>query len=180
MTKNGRSYGKDHKFMNASPNAIRGSEVALHGKPLAAGIARGKAYLLKRVDLQQFRKDKRIADLVSSELARLDFAVSRSKDQISRIMSNGRYGAPDQSYPIFEAALRLLNDPAFISSIKETIERTSLYSESVLAEEIARLRDKAFGCADEFTVKGLITMQDLYYRLRRGAHRAAERWWREQ
>ncbi len=151
--------------MNSSPNAFRSSEVALNGKPLAPGIARGKAYLLKRVDLQQFRKDKRIVDLVSSELARLDLAVSRSKDQISRIMSNGRHGAEDKSYPIFEAAIRLLNDPAFVSSVKETIERTALHGESVLAEEIARLRDKAFGCADEFTLKGLITMQDLYYRL---------------
>ena len=151
--------------MNASPNAFRGRMVALHGKPLAPGIARGKAYLLKRVDLQQFRKDKRIVDLVSAELARFDLAVSRSKNQISRIMSNGRHGAEDQSYPMFEASLGLLNDPAFVSSVKETIERTALHGESVLAEEIVRLRDKALGSTDEFMVKGLITMQDLYYRI---------------
>ncbi len=151
--------------MVSPPTILKRSEVALLGKALSPGIALGKAYLLKRVDLQQFRKDKRIVDLVSSELARLDLSVSRSKDQISRIMSNKRRGHEDLSYSIFEAALQLLNDPAFVSSIKQTIERTSLCSESVLAEEIARLRDKAFGCKDEFTVKGLITMQDLYYRL---------------
>jgi phosphoenolpyruvate-protein phosphotransferase (PTS system enzyme I) len=152
-------------LINSSPQALRSGEVALLGKPLAPGIARGRAYLLKRVDLQQFRKDKRIVDLVSSELDRLDLSVTNSKDQITRIMSNVQRGPKDQSYPIFESALRLLNDPAFVSSIKETIERTSLSSESVLAEEIARLRDKAFGCTDEFTVKGLITMRDLYSRL---------------
>jgi phosphotransferase system enzyme I (PtsP) len=80
-------------------------------------------------------------------------------------MSNGKHGAKDQSYPIFEAALRFLNDPAFVSNVKKTIERTALHGESVLAEEIARLRAKAFGNTDEFTIKGLITMQDMYYRL---------------
>ncbi len=144
---------------------FRNGEMAFQGKPLASGIARGMAYLLKRVDLQHYRNDKRIVDLVSSELARLDLAVSKSKDQISRIMSNSRRGAKDQSYPIFEAALSLLNDPASVFSLKETIERTALHCESVLAEEIARLRDKAFGCGDEFMAKGLITLQDLYYRL---------------
>jgi phosphotransferase system enzyme I (PtsI) len=151
--------------MNSWTNTFRNGEKTFHGKPLAPGIARGKAYLLKKVDLQHYRNDKRIVDPVSSELARLDFAVSRSKDQISRIMSSGRHGAEDQSYSIFEAALRFLNDPAFISSVKETIERTALHGESILADEIVRLRDKASECTDEFTAKSLITMQDLYCRL---------------
>jgi phosphoenolpyruvate-protein phosphotransferase len=144
---------------------FKNRELAFHGKPLAPGIARGRAYLLKKVDLQRFRMDKRIVDLVSSELARLDFAVNKSKGQIARFMSSSRHGAEDQSHMIFEAAHRLLDDPAFISSVKDTIERTNVNGASVLAEEIARLRDKAYGCSDEFTVKGLISMQDLYYRL---------------
>ncbi len=151
--------------MSFRPNDFRKSEMAFHGKSLATGVARGTAYLLKRVDLQQFRKDKRIVDLVSSELARIDFAVGRSKDQISRLMANAGHDADDQSYSIFEASHRLMNDPHFVSSIKATIERTSLHAESVLAEEIAQLRDKAFGCTDEFTLKGLVNMQDLLYRL---------------
>jgi phosphotransferase system enzyme I (PtsI) len=140
-------------------------EMSFHGKPLAPGIARGKAYLLKRTDLQLFRKDKHIVDLVSSELARLDFAVSKSKDQISRFLSNNRHDAKDPTYLIFEASLGLVNDPAFISPIKEVIERTGINGESVLAEEITRLRDKVSGSTDELLVHGLITMQDLYYRL---------------
>jgi phosphoenolpyruvate-protein phosphotransferase len=151
--------------MSTRQNAFREGEMAFHGKPLAPGIARGKAFLLKRVDLQQFRKDKRIVDLVPSELARLDLAVIKSKDQLSRIMKTGRHGEKEQSYLIFEAAHLLLNDPGFVSSVKETIERTALHAESVLAEEIATLRDKAFGCTDEFMVKNLVSMQDLYYRL---------------
>jgi phosphoenolpyruvate-protein phosphotransferase (PTS system enzyme I) len=151
--------------MGVLPKDFRQTEMALHGKPLAAGIARGKAYLPKRVDLQQFQDDKRVVNLVSSELARLDYAVSKSKDQISRFMSKNLHGPDDTSFPIFEASLRLLNDPAFVSAVKDSIKTTSLRGESILAEEIARLRDKAFGCTDEFTVKSLITMQDLYYRL---------------
>ena len=151
--------------MNTHPDITGNKRMVFHGTPLASGIARGKAYLLKRVDLQQLRNDKRKVDIVSAELARLDFAVSKSKDQISRFMISDRNVKDDQSYPIFEATICLLNDPSFISPVKEIIERTSLHGESVLAEEIARLRDKAFASADEFTAKGLITMQDLYYRL---------------
>jgi phosphoenolpyruvate-protein phosphotransferase len=151
--------------MNTPLNAFRNSRMDFHGKPLAPGIARGKAYLLKKIDLEQFRKDKRIIGLVSSELAQLDFAVSRSKNQICRFMHAIQQDAKDQSNPIFEAELHFLDDPAFISSVKETIEKTSLNGESVLAEEIARLQEKTLECADEFTKKSLITMQDLYYRL---------------
>jgi phosphotransferase system enzyme I (PtsI) len=114
------------------------------------------------VDLQYFRNNGRVVDIVSSETAKLDFAVSKSKEQISRFMNNN--GA-EQVALISEATVLLLNDPAFLSPIKETIERTGINGESVLAEEIARLRDKASGSTDELLVKGLITIEDLYYRL---------------
>jgi phosphotransferase system enzyme I (PtsI) len=148
--------------MNERPISFRRNEIAFHGRTLVPGIARGKAYLLKRVDLQYFRNNGRVVDIVSSETAKLDFAVSKSKEQISRFMNNN--GA-EQVALISEATVLLLNDPAFLSPIKETIERTGINGESVLAEEIARLRDKASGSTDELLVKGLITIEDLYYRL---------------
>lgn len=151
--------------MNIIPSVFMNSPMEFHGKPLASGIARGKAYLLKNLDLQQFLLDKRTVDLVTAELARFDFAISKSQSQISRFMSNSWNGSNDQSNLIFEGELRLLNDPAFLTSIKETMENTKLRGETVLAEEIARLRDKAIECTDELTVKSLVTMQDLYYRL---------------
>jgi phosphotransferase system enzyme I (PtsI) len=139
--------------------------MVFHGIPLSAGIARGKAFLLKKIDIQQFRKNKRRVDLVSSEIAKLDLAISKSKDQIAHLMSNSRQGAEDQSNQIFKAELCLLDDPEFVVLIKKTIESTALHGEAVLAEEIALLQDKTMECKDELTVKGLITMQDLYYRL---------------
>jgi phosphoenolpyruvate-protein phosphotransferase len=151
--------------MTAHPYSFRNGERVFHGKPLAPGVARGKAYLLKRVDLQHFQNDKHTIGLVSSELARLDYAVIRSKAQISHYVSSGQHDAKDPSCLIFEAALRLLNDPAFVSPIIDAIRHTGINGESVLAEEIVRLQDAAVNGADELIVKGLITMQDLYYRL---------------
>jgi phosphoenolpyruvate-protein phosphotransferase len=151
--------------MSTRQNILRDSEIAFHGMPLATGIARGKAYLLKRVDLLRFQNDKRTVNLVSSELARLELAVERSINQVSGFMRGSLHGTEDTSYPIFEAELRLLNDPAIVSSLKETIRRTKLHGESVLAYEIARLRDSTSASTDELTEKGLITMQDLYYRI---------------
>lgn len=71
----------------------------------------------------------------------------------------------DRYHLIFEWELCLLNDPAFVSPIKETMERTGLHSEPVLAKEITRLREKAAEYTDPLTIKSLIAMQDLYYRL---------------
>lgn len=151
--------------MKPIPKYFRNNQITFHGKALSQGVAQGKAYLLKKVDIQQFRINKRAVDVVSSELARLDLSVRKSKDQISYSLNNIRHGKDDQSYLMFEAALRLLNDPAFVSPVQNTIERTSLNGESVLAEEIARFGDKAFACTDEFSAKAFLTMQDLYYRL---------------
>jgi phosphotransferase system enzyme I (PtsI) len=151
--------------MNARPISFRKDEIAFHGRTLVPGIARGRAYLLKKVDLQYFRNNRRIVDIVSSETAKLDFAVSKSKEQVSRFMNNSGAGEAEQVALISEATVLLLNDPAFLSPIKETIERTGINGESVLAEEIARLRDKVSGSTDELLVKSLITVEDLYYRL---------------
>lgn len=151
--------------MSSRPNDFRKSEIAFHGKPLVPGIARGKAYLLKRIDLQYFRNNKRVVDIVSSETAKLDLAVAKSKAQISRFMSTSWDGKAEQAGLISDAALLLLKDPAFLPPVKATIERTGINGESVLAEEIARLRDKVSGTTDELMAKNLITMQDLYYRV---------------
>jgi multiphosphoryl transfer protein len=151
--------------MNAPKNDFHNGEIAFHGTPLASGIARGNAWLLKKVDLQRLQNDKHAVKLIASELARLDFSIVRSKDQIFRFMSDSLLSVHDRSYLIFEAELRLMNDPGTVSSVKEIIERTALQVESVLAGEIARMRDAVSTCTDELTVKNLITMQDLYYRL---------------
>jgi phosphoenolpyruvate-protein phosphotransferase len=166
LRENFRHFGnRPETVMNSRPNTLRNSELEFHGKPLAKGIARGKAYLLKRVDLQQLRNDKRIVDIVSSESAKLDLAISRSKNQISRIMGSGSYDVEDPSFTIFESMLRLLDDRGLVSTLKKTLESTALHGESVLAEEITLLRNKASGSTDELTIKNLITMQDLYYRI---------------
>lgn len=150
---------------NGQPIMFMHNEMVFHGKPLVNGIAQGNAYLLKRVDLERLQNETQTVDLVSSELAQLDYAIIKSKNQISHLMHNSPRGAEEPSFPIFEASLLLLHDPNFISAIRETIERTSLYSETVLAKEIVRLRESVATGADELLAKSLVTMQDLYYRV---------------
>jgi phosphoenolpyruvate-protein phosphotransferase len=151
--------------MNNRSNAFTSNDSAFQGRSLAAGIARGKAFLLKRVNLQKYRDDTSTVNIVSVELAGFDFALHRSKDQISHLMITSQNGIKEQSLPIFDATLRLLNDPAFVSPLMKKIETTALHTESVLAEEIAHLRDRVAATSDDLTKKGLITMLDLYYRL---------------
>jgi phosphotransferase system enzyme I (PtsI) len=151
--------------MSLRPNAFKNNEISFVGKPLTPGIAMGTAYLLKRVDLLRLIIDKSLVDLISVEIARLDFAISRTKNQILRFIRISKGATEKLSSPIFEAELHFLEDPAFIITVKETIERTGLHGETVLAEEIAKLQEKALHCTDDFTSKSLVTMQDLYYRL---------------
>ncbi len=140
-------------------------EMTFYGKSITTGIGRGKAFLLKKLDLEQFRQDTRIVDLISSELALFDLAVHRSQNQISRLANNRGHDSENQSSPIFEASLALLKDPSFVAPIKETIEGTGLQGKTVLAEEIARLRDIVSQNTNDLAVKSAITLQDLYYRV---------------
>lgn len=144
---------------------FRKNEIAFHGTPLTNGVSRGKAYLLKKVDLQKLRYKKRSFELLSSELARLELAITRSKEQISRSMYAIRNRRHETSYQIFLAELQLLNDPAIIATVKETVKSTGWQVETVLAEEIAKMQDQVATSPDQLTIKSLITMQDLYFRL---------------
>jgi phosphoenolpyruvate-protein phosphotransferase len=151
--------------MNLRRDALWNNEIAFHGSSLSPGIACGKAYQLKRVDLQLIENNKRIVTVVSYELAKIDFAVKRSAAGITRLMNNDLYGTKDATYQILEAELRILNDPESVLSVKTTIEHTSMNGESVLAEKITLFRNEAFECTDPLTIKRLVTLQDLYYRL---------------
>ena len=151
--------------MDSRPETFKKKEFVFYGKPLSPGIARGKAYVLKNVDIQRLLEAKRSADAVSSELAKLELAVTKSKDQISRSIDNARRSQRHQMRSIFEAYLSLGEDVNFLSGIRSEIARYSLSVEYVLAREIARLRDRVGQHSDEFRAKPLITLQDLYYRL---------------
>lgn len=153
---------------------FKGNQISFHGTPLASGTARGLAYLLKKLDLQQLQGDRRTVGLIALELARLDLAVERSREQIAGFRDASRHNAKDSLYPIFEAEFRLLNDPGMVASVKEIIGRTSLPSETVLAGVIARMHDDAAKCPDTLKVKTLTTMQDLYYRVLYNMHSSGE------
>jgi len=149
--------------MNLLSNIFANSQMTFCGTTLFPGIAHGKVSQLKKVDLQKLCNDTGTVNLVSSELARIDLAVS--KDQISGFMNNYSHDKNDSSYLIFEAELRFLNDRAFIEIITTTVKNTNRIGESVLADEIVRLKNNVLKCNDAFTGKGLITAQDLYYRI---------------
>jgi phosphotransferase system enzyme I (PtsI) len=151
--------------MNSTAQTSRRSELTFQGKPLRPGMAKGKAFILKNVDIEQLRKNKRAIDAVPSELARLDLAVRKSKEQISHSLENMRHDKRDQMSAILEAYLDLLESPTLLSAVKEAIAHDLVNAEYLLAQKIAELREVVSGYTDDLKKKSLITIQDLYYRI---------------
>lgn len=151
--------------MNSISNLFVQSELSIRGTVLFPGLAHGKIHLLKRIDLNRIILDKTLVDIISKEIARLDLAVSRSKEQIIKLLNNSRHIKNNQSYQIFEAELLLLNDSTFVKAITESVFKTSFKVESILAEEILKIQIKMSQCSDCLLLKGLTTTQDLYYRI---------------
>lgn len=151
--------------MNLFSNLFVQNQLSIRGTVLYPGLAHGKIHLLKKIDLNKYRLDRSIIDFVSTEIARLDLSVSRSKEQIIKLMTNSRHIKNDPSYLIFEAELRFLNDSVFVKGINESVIKTNLKVESVLADKILKIHDKITLCSDNLLLKGLTTTQDLYYRI---------------
>jgi phosphoenolpyruvate-protein kinase (PTS system EI component) len=151
--------------MNSTVRTSRTSELTFQGRPLRPGMAKGKAFILKNVDIEKLRKNKRAVDTVPSELARLELAIRKSTEQISRSLDNARHDKRDQMSAILEAYLDLLKDPSLLSAVKDAIARDSVNCEYLLARKIAELREAVPRCMDDLKKKSLITIQDLYYRI---------------
>jgi len=151
--------------MNSLSNLFANSQLSIRGTVLFPGLAHGKVYQLKKVDLQKYILDKSFVEIVSTEIARLDLSVNRSKDQIIKLMNSSCHIKNDPSYLIFEAELRFLNDSAFVQVIKDLVFKTNFKVETILADEIMKMHDTITLCTDGLILKGLTTTQDLYYRI---------------
>lgn len=101
----------------------------LKGIAASDGIARAKAYLLVQPDLSFSKKS--ITD-VDGEVARLNDAVSASKDELKKIREIAASSLGEEEAQVFDAHMMILADPEFVGAIETGIKNDKINAEQVL------------------------------------------------
>jgi len=115
----------------------------LNGLGVSPGVGIGRALVLKRGAALRFRVP---APLVGHELARLDEARERSRQQIEQIKARIALTAGAEHAYLFDAQLLMLDDAMLIDRAASIIRDEQLNAESALEralEEISALFDQA-------------------------------------
>lgn len=110
-------------------NAIR--EKTIHGIAASSGIAIAKAYRLETPDLAA---EKRAVADVEAEVARLEAAVAKAKEELEAIKQHALEKLGEDKSAIFAAHLLVLDDPELLNPIKEKIQTERVNAEYALDE----------------------------------------------
>ena len=105
----------------------------LKGIAASAGIAVGKAYVYRPVELAIERW--RVEDS-EAELARLQRALEESKEQLHEIHAKAEAEVGEDTARIFEAHLMFLDDPVLLEEVRGKIEKERLNAEAAFSDAI--------------------------------------------
>ncbi|AKU27525.1 Phosphoenolpyruvate-protein phosphotransferase [Geobacillus stearothermophilus] len=110
-------------------NAIR--EKTIHGIAASSGIAIAKAY---RLETPHLAAEKRTVADVEAEVARLEAAVAKAKEELEAIKQHALEKLGEDKAAIFAAHLLVLDDPELLNPIKEKIQTERVNAEYALDE----------------------------------------------
>jgi phosphoenolpyruvate-protein phosphotransferase len=151
--------------MNHSEN--RSKHLTLSGTPISAGIAVGKVYLFKQIDLESLKNNTFPVEDVIVELDRLSNSIRKSKEQLASLQRSGAERHKDDVADIFASHILLLEDETFLENIREGIKIERLNVEHVISVKIEDI-EKSFQSISNETVRTrLFDVQDVYHRLLR-------------
>ncbi len=103
----------------------------LTGIAASDGIAIAKAYMLVEPDLS-FTKES--VEDSESEVARLQEAISKAKDELESIRANAVKTLGEEAAQVFDAHAMVLSDPELIQTIESNIKDNKVNAESALQE----------------------------------------------
>jgi phosphotransferase system enzyme I (PtsI) len=151
--------------MNHSEN--RPKHFTLTGTPISAGIAVGKVYLFKQIDLESLKNNSFPIEDVIVELDRLSNSIKKSKEQLASLQRSGAERHKNDVADIFASHIQLLEDETFLENIREGIKIERLNVEHVISIKIDDI-EKSFQAISNETVRTrLFDVQDVYHRLLR-------------
>jgi len=149
------------------PVAFRKIRIELSGIPLNPGIAIGRAYRFKQIDLESLRNNTFPVEDINLELKRLQRSIDKSKEQLFSLQKAGKDTGKKEIEDIFAAHIQLLQDETFLQSIRDAVKIERLNVEHILSVKIADI-EKSFSNIENETVRTrLIDIQDVYQRLLR-------------
>ncbi len=151
--------------MYTNHNSFKRIEVT--GVSLSPGIAIGKAFKFKQIDLDSLRNSTFIIKDVKAELNRLHKSILKSKDQLTSLQRSASENGKKDVADIFGAHIQLLQDEVFLESIRDTVNREKQNVEYILSVKINDI-ELSFRNIDNETVRTrLYDIQDVYQRLLR-------------
>ncbi|QOR85141.1 phosphoenolpyruvate--protein phosphotransferase [Geobacillus stearothermophilus] len=106
-------------------------EKTIHGIAASSGIAIAKAY---RLETPHLAAEKRTVADVEAEIARLEAAVAKAKEELEAIKQHALEKLGEDKAAIFAAHLLVLDDPELLNPIKEKIQTERVNAEYALDE----------------------------------------------
>lgn len=139
----------------------------LFGEPISPGVAMGDALLYKPIALDALEMNSFPVDDVQKEFSRLEYAISKSRDQLNQIFDRLREKNSPDIGEIFKVQIQLLDDQSFLNELKRMVRAQKMNLEHVIASQMRVLETRFKSIEDETLRTKFLDIQDVYHRILR-------------
>ncbi|NNU82380.1 phosphoenolpyruvate--protein phosphotransferase [Geobacillus sp. BMUD] len=137
-------------------------EKTIHGIAASSGIAIAKAY---RLETPHLVAEKRTVADVEAEIARLEAAVAKAKEELEAIKQHALEKLGEDKAAIFAAHLLVLDDPELLNPIKEKIKTEQVNAEYALHETASFFISMFEGMDNEYMKERAADIRDVTKRV---------------
>ncbi|BBW96906.1 phosphoenolpyruvate--protein phosphotransferase [Geobacillus icigianus] len=137
-------------------------EKTIHGIAASSGIAIAKAY---RLETPHLAAEKRTIADVDAEVARLEAAVVKAKEELEAIKQHALEKLGEDKAAIFAAHLLVLDDPELLNPIKEKIQTEQVNAEYALEETASFFISMFEGMDNEYMKERAADIRDVTKRV---------------
>lgn len=134
------------------------------GVAASPGITIGKAYLIDQGEVQT-RKTRLAENQVDSEVARLDLAVTTTRQEIEAVKHKVALEVGQREAEIFNAYAHILDDPLLIQAAKDRLRKERVNAEFALQQVSAGIVKQFAESADEYLRERAADFNDVVQRL---------------
>ncbi|KAF0995856.1 phosphoenolpyruvate--protein phosphotransferase [Geobacillus sp. TFV-3] len=137
-------------------------EKMIQGIAASSGIAIAKAY---RLETPHLEAEKRTVADVEAEIARLEAAVAKAKEELEAIKQHALEKLGEDKAAIFAAHLLVLDDPELLNPIKEKIKTEQVNAEYALHETASFFISMFEGMDNEYMKERAADIRDVTKRV---------------
>ena len=157
--------------MKSFKEIYREAENKIAGIAAAPGIVVGKVYLFTKETLQING-----GSISNVELAKKDLheALTKSKQELTKVFAIAREKMDEVRAAIFEAQLMILDDPVLLESIDKRIEMEMKQPEYIVNDEISKYQNKMILSHESYMKERAQDIEDIKQRIVRNLQK--KRW----